>query len=69
MSPFKKLPHGWRKLAAAALRAGWRIERTQGGHFKWSPPIGRIIYTSSTPSDHRAMRNVRADLKREGLQV
>lgn len=53
-----------------ALDAGWRVEQTKGGHFKWIAPNGiDFVFSSSTPSDHRALENLKHDLRRRGLDV
>jgi len=56
-------------LVRAAEREGWLVKRTKRGHYQWLPPQGRVIVTAGTPSDHRALRNIKSDLRREGLCV
>ncbi|GAA4915827.1 hypothetical protein GCM10025777_31560 [Membranihabitans marinus] len=60
-----------RKLAKAARAAGWEVEPTRRGHWKFLPIDLRHapIFTSSTPSDPRAMPNLRARLERAGLRT
>ena len=60
-----------RELARIAAAQGWRVERTGKHHLRWVPPDRgrRVIYSGSTPSDYRAIRNIRAMLRREGLRV
>jgi len=63
-----------RELARVAVSQGWRVERTGKHHLRWVPPekagkTGRVIYSGSTLSDYRAIRNIRAMLRREGLRV
>lgn len=54
---------------ALARKRGWRIEQRGSGHLAWFPPDGgRFVITSSTPSDHRAVLNALADLRRAGLR-
>lgn len=48
---------------AACIRAGWRV-RDGARHIKVYPPAGPMLVISGTPSDHRAKRNILADLKR-----
>lgn len=57
--------------AACARAQGWRVEPLRGGHVRFLPPrgTGRIVVASATASDHRAVRNLRADLRRAGLAV
>jgi len=65
-----KLPHEYRGLADAVLAQGWRIEPTNREHFRWLSPDGKyIVITSKTPSDRRALANIRSDLRRAGLKV
>jgi len=56
-----------RSLRKKALDQGWRIEPTRNGHERWLSPSGGTVVMSGTPSDHRALRNAVADLKRAGL--
>jgi len=60
-----------RELARVAVSQGWRVERTGKQHLRWVPPTRdkRVIYSGSTPSDYRAIHNIRAMLRREGLRV
>lgn len=45
---------------------GWTIELKKSGHRKFTSPKGAVVFTSSSPSDYRALRNVERDLKRAG---
>lgn len=47
-----------------ALKEGWKVVRTSGGHLKFTKPGLPPIYTGSTPSDRRAGLNARARLRR-----
>lgn len=58
-----------RPLIEYALREGWDVQRTAGGHLKFLKPGLPAIYTSSTASDHRAIRNARARLQRVSRDV
>jgi hypothetical protein len=40
------------------------IERTGSGHFRIILPNGRTVFAPTTPGDRRALRNVRADVRR-----
>ncbi|KTT37491.1 hypothetical protein RSA46_21515 [Pseudomonas oryzihabitans] len=53
-----------RALVAFALEEGWVVTRTHGGHLRFTKTGFPPIFTSSTPSDHRAGRNARAQLRR-----
>jgi hypothetical protein len=37
---------------------------TGSGHVRFRHPAGGVVHTSSTPSDRRAWRNLRAQLRR-----
>lgn len=44
---------------------GWTVEKTNGGHWKWTHPrIETAVFTSSTPSDWRMIRNHEAIMVR-----
>lgn len=56
-------------LERAARAQGWEVGRTKKGHPRFVPPdpTGEIVVTSGTPSDHRFLKNLLADLKRQGF--
>ncbi|WP_124313878.1 type II toxin-antitoxin system HicA family toxin [Pseudomonas chlororaphis] len=56
-------------LIEYALREGWTVSRTPGGHMRFVKPGLPPIYTSSTVSDHRGGRNAQAMLKRAQRQA
>jgi hypothetical protein len=47
-----------------ALREGWKVIRTSGGHLQFIKHGLPPIYTSATARDHRAGRNALAQLRR-----
>ncbi len=53
-----------RELVEFARREGWRVQRTPGGHLKFTKPGCAAVYASSTASDHRASLNMRSQLRR-----
>lgn len=59
----------FKELVREAERQGWVVTTTGGGHLKWTGPEGGLVFTPSTPSDVRALKNATADLRRNGLQV
>lgn len=72
MASMHELARGRERLRALiefALGEGWRVVRTSGGHLKFTKQGCASIYTSSTPSDHRADRNARAQLRRADRQA
>lgn len=54
-----------RKLRRALARDGYSIAKTRGGHWRFEHPamIGPV-FAPDTPSDHRGVRNLRAELRR-----
>jgi hypothetical protein len=54
-----------RDLIRHATAAGWRVSRTSGGHLRLEHRDATMpVFTASTPSDHRAMRNALATMRR-----
>ena len=58
-----------RPLIEYALRAGWQVVRTPGGHLKFTKVGLPPVFTGSTASDHRADRNARAQLRQTGRRA
>lgn len=57
-------------LIKQAEKCGWSVTRTRADHLKWVRPGGGMPYfSSSTPSDRRAITNIERDLARMGLNV
>ena len=65
MSTMKEL----RSLLNIATDQGWKIERAKNNHIKLLAPNGKIVFVSSTPSDHRALENIKRDLRVNGLVI
>lgn len=63
LSPNKEL----NDLIVLAEGNGWQVVKAKSGHLHFTPPEGRTYVTGSTPSDHRAILNFRAKLRRAGL--
>ena len=59
-----------RKNMKAILKAaesnGCTVVATRNGHYKIMVKGGGIVHTSGTPSDHRALRNTIAQIRRAG---
>ncbi|MGB0817833.1 MAG: hypothetical protein ACPGQQ_02915 [Candidatus Puniceispirillaceae bacterium] len=52
-----------KKLVKDLRKRGWTV--TQGrGHYKAEHPKGGFIFMSLTPSDHHAVANMQADVRR-----
>ena len=57
-----------RRVFKALEAQGWRIDRGKR-HFKCKAPNGGLVTIPSTPSDHRALLNARAQLRRAGADL
>lgn len=59
----------FRRLVKAMRAQGWRVEITGGCHYRFVPPdpLQPMVHTGSSPSDHRSVRNLEAQLRRAGL--
>jgi hypothetical protein len=57
------------KLVRRARKAGWSVTKTGKQHWRFRSPNGATIFAPSTPSDRRSVMNVRANLRRAGLEV
>jgi hypothetical protein len=55
-----------RQLMRSAVRQGWKVQRTGGGHLAWCSPAGAVVFSASTPSDWRALQNHKAHLRKHG---
>jgi hypothetical protein len=53
-----------RKLISLAIKRGYNVELRANNHYKFTAPTGKFFFTSSTPSDRRALDNILADMKR-----
>lgn len=56
------------KLVDTLRKQGWICERTGGNHIRATKGGQRAIFPA-TPSDHRALANARAELRRKGANV
>lgn len=55
------------QLIKEVEKAGWVVILNKNCHLKWVSPTGRFFFTASTPSDHRAIKNIKRDLKLHGF--
>jgi hypothetical protein len=53
-----------RTLRRHAKTLGFVVSRTKRGHLKCRAPSGALVFVASTPSDHRALANALATLRR-----
>jgi hypothetical protein len=57
-----------RRLAKEIRASGYRIERRKSGHYAIVDRHGRLRgVLPSTPSDHRALKNLETQLRRAGV--
>lgn len=64
-----KTPHKeTNELIRAVQAQGWTVRRRRN-HIQFCGPNGEIVMTASTPSDHRALKNTKAWLRRHGCEV
>jgi hypothetical protein len=55
-----------RDLIREAKRAGWSVRRMGGDHLRLEHLEARgPVFTASTPSDYRAIRHARAEMRRQ----
>jgi hypothetical protein len=52
-------------LIKVAAALGYSAEPMANGHLAFRHPSGALVHASGTPSDHRALRNAKGDLRRE----
>lgn len=58
-----------KKIVQAAEKQGWRVKMTKNGHWSFYAPDGEnIVHAGGTPSDHRALDNLVAQLRRYGFK-
>lgn len=53
-----------RAILVEAEQRGWGVEQTRKGHLKLTHPTGAVVFAASSPSDHRAIKNMEARLRR-----
>lgn len=60
----------WRRQVEDLARDhGCTVEDTHGDHLKLAHPSGWFLFVSKSPSDHRALSNVKSDLRRKAAGV
>lgn len=68
------MAYGSRKEIKAIIRQledqGWTVEIRRGGHYRAKAPDGKgIAFFPVTPSDHRGLKNLKADLRKLGAKI
>lgn len=61
--------HDMKELEREAKRQGWKIAQSGSNHLRWTPPHGRAVMTSLTPSNNYAINMIERDLKKAGLKL
>jgi hypothetical protein len=57
-------------LIAPIMRVNqFTLKRSSGKHLVWHHFSGATVTTAKTPSDHRALKNIQRDIKRELARV
>lgn len=64
-----RVPKVYQDLFDIAVSQGWRVEQRRNTHLSWISPTGAKVFSSFTPSDNRAVQNLKRDLRRYGLKV
>lgn len=63
MNPVKGISQDSRRVVEYARKLGFSVTRTKR-HLKFTRPGSRTVFFSRTPSDLRACRNVKSELRR-----
>ena len=58
-----------RELRDLARQYGASLAVTRRCHYRLDLPNGRVVFAPGTPSDWRAVRNLRAELRRAAEQA
>ena len=59
-----------RQLILVARKAGWSVHLRPGGHLCWRAPGGGAqVFSASSPGDWRNLSNIKASLRRHGLDM
>lgn len=58
-----------RVIVDIAIAQGWAFEHRRNNHLVLISPTGEKVFTSSTPSDWRALMKIKAQLRRMGVNI
>jgi hypothetical protein len=58
-----------KSLLKTAEDQGCRVVITPNNHYKVYVPGGKLVVISSTPSDNRAIENIKRDLRSAGIVI
>jgi predicted RNA binding protein YcfA (HicA-like mRNA interferase family) len=57
-----------RPLVKQLKKNGYTVAQTRGNHYGVYAPDGKLLQViAGTTSDHRSMKNLKADLRRKGM--
>jgi hypothetical protein len=59
----------FKQVIKIAESKGWVVCLTKGGHLKWTSASGQVVFSASTPSDGRAVKNLISELRRHGITI
>jgi hypothetical protein len=62
-------PKEAKKLFRQVVSHGWEVRRRGSGHLVIEGPNQQKVFCSATPSDHRAIKNIKRDLAKAGLDL
>lgn len=58
-----------KKLFREVKKSGWSVKKRRNNHYLIEGPDGEKVFCGGTPSDYRAVDNVKSDLARAGLDL
>lgn len=58
-----------RQLFRDVKKHGWKVKRRRNGHYVIQGPNDEKVFCSGTASDHRAIKNIKRDLAKMGLDI
>jgi len=60
-----------KQLMMQAIKQGWNVKVRNSGHMVWTSPNPKVgpIFSSQTPSDWRAIKKIKSQLRRAGASV
>lgn len=69
-----RIPRDLKPIIKACKEQGWEVTTAKGNksmHLRFLSPDPNVkpVFFSSSPSDHRASLNLRAELRRSGLKL
>jgi len=59
----------FKQLKKSLIKQGWNCSVRKCGHLKFVSPSGKVLFTSATPSDVRAIHKIRAQARRMGADL